>query len=349
MSRLSTYLQEETNDINTFSMEEADDLIEALEHFLGDEEDISMEGGFSDMFKERKESIKDKLQGLFKGAGSVQEGFTKTLIAKKNAVRELDGDETKVKLTGIASYIYDADKRRYRTDLAKAIGDDLGFIDDLFELMSKTDDAMQNNIKVLARAPRTRGDRAEKMREWQEYWEDVGNPKVLSAGAMFLKYAKDDRGLYGSYPEMSLGFKADKRGESFSKQTQFIKLRTGKDKAAPSAQRDIEEGLVFSKRDMETFIDAALKFSDKTADAVKLVNRYGDRYHPRKGDVQKELINIESEFIGRLGVSTYMAGISVITPANVSIITTMDKLPMQIVARNLKLLRIFIRFTEQFF
>tara|TARA_B100000929_G_scaffold139782_1_gene110716 strand:+ start:2157 stop:3224 length:1068 start_codon:yes stop_codon:yes gene_type:complete len=347
---LKKYFEEaEVAESQTNILEEAEEIIEGLEHFLGDEEDVSMEGRLGDLFKERKESIKDKLHSLFKGAEGVQSGFTKILEDKRASLRNMGDEERELKLTSIAPYVYDSEKRRYRLDLQRAIRDDISFVEDLFKLMERADDGMKNNVSLLQRAPNTRGSDDEKKEAWRVYWEEKANPKVISAGTVFLKSNISEKGLYNTSPEMSSGFKSDKQGSSFTKQTQHIKLDTGKEKAPPSARREIEEGLTMSKRDMDSFLSAAIDFSSKTAEAVKLVEVYGERYHPRKGSVQKELIKAENEHLERIGFNAYVSGINTLIPANVSLITTMDKFPMQVVARNLKLLRVFVRFSEQFF
>lgn len=333
-----------------FSMEEADDLIDALEHFLGDDEEVvSLESGLSDLFKERKESVKDKLQGLFKGSVSVQEGFTRVLKNKKESLKELPNEDVSVSFTGVASYFYDPNKKQYRTDITRAVKDDVNFIDAVFDVLKGVDKGVDDNLRLLNGAPTPRGDKNERVKKWRGYWEGSANAKIVSAGTVFLDNPISDLGLYNTRLKMASGFDPDKQNERLVSQTQHVKLASSKTKVQASAKRDIEDGLTLSKRDMDSFLDAALEFSDKTAEAVKLVERYGVRYHPRKGTVQKELVELESKMLEKISVSIYLSGIDVLLPANVSLITTMDTLPMQLVTRNLKLLRIFIRLSEQFF
>lgn len=352
MSNLKTFFQQTqvTSEAVEIDFDEADDLIEALEHFQEDEPDtLSMEGKLTSFFKESGESFGDQLKGLLRGSGSVQQGFTKVLEAKLDSLKDLDVDKVTLSLSGLAPYFYDAESGRYRKDLTRAVSDDSALVDELLQFTSDVNNAMLDNIQLLVRAPKPRPRDENKALEWKRYWDDKANPDIKAAGALLVERSIG-RGLYDTYLTTPKDFDPKKKGEDLVGQQAPVTLHSGKPKAPPSAKRDLEGGVEFTKRDMEDFLKAALDFADRCSESVKQAERFKESYHPINGEVSRSIADVERSLVEHLGASVYVNGLKdVFIPATSSNIATMNKLPMQIVARNLKVLRQLIRFSEKFF
>lgn len=349
MSRLQKYFEHPTVSFEKMDDNEIDQILFGLEDLTHDVY-VSTEAGIGDLFKEAKETIGDRLKAIFKGAGSVQEGFVDRLNLVKKSIQELDNKHEKdIKLSSISSYLYDNNRKRFQTDIYKALRDDVEFIDAGMALIEDIIKGMRFNDRLLINAANLKGDKKEVVEAFKEYWTGGANLKIVNSGLVYNKATLPSVSLNSAYYAMSNGFDASLKGEDFIKQQHYIRLKTERGDVSNSAKRSIEDPVTFSKSDMIKFIDTVILFSNKTTELVELIKKLDDDFNPRKGREVKKIVEVEQMLLEMVGLSGYLAGIRVLIPANVSLISTAQKLPKQLLSRNLRIIRAMIRFSEQFF
>ena len=350
MNRLSQHFIENEPQQTLLSLEQIDLFIEALEHLIDDPEGdeqiaVSQEGLMSDFFKNKSDWFADQLEDLFKGAGGVQESISKRLDALARSARELDRDKTiKAKYTAIAPFFFDVEKKRYRFDLERALSDDGKWVSKALALLDGLDDGVETNLTLLDQAPLAKGPRA-----FESYWSDRANAKCVSAGHVFEQHALKEHTLFNTRFEMAKGYDADKRGNEYTKQGTPVVLLNEKPSVDRAAKRVLEQPFELTQKDISGYLRHCEQLSQFSQTLHTTIKEWQKKYHPIKGPVFQSMVSIENEGIKQMGLPAYASGISILGQANRSLLLSITKAPLRLLTRNLKLLRVMIRFSDQFF
>lgn len=346
MPRLAHHLLESNEP--DWTLNDIDDTLDALEHFIDDDDEtltISEEGLMSDFFKNQTDDWGDQLETLFKGSKGVTEAVGKRIDALTRSARELKrGQAFKPKFSGIAPYLYDANRERYRFDLERAFSEDIKWINQTLIVIEALDQAIEKNIDLLDNAPIAKGKRA-----FESYWVDRSNAKVASAASVWDQANHTTFGLYASKLEMAKGYNPDLRGEDRVKQAKPMILTYGKPKVGDFAKRELEKEHELTQNEIIGYLRQCGELVDVSQTLYEKIQTFKKKYHPEKGPIYQFYNSFEQKALEQMEYTVVNNGLKVVGQGNLSLLKSVKGVPMKLMTRNLKLLRVMIRFSDQFF
>jgi hypothetical protein len=346
MNRLKRHFHHEAEP--NWSSETIDEQLEALEHltmFENDEQIVSTEGRISDFFNNKKDEIGDQLKAIIQGSGSVQQVIAKKIDILSRNARTLDRtQEFPLKYTPIAGYFYDVERQRYRFDLERALSDDVKWVKRAHALIGAIDEAIDHNLKLMGEAPILKGPQA-----WLHYWTDRANKQLLSAGRVFLNENLTTTSLYGSRFELPKQFNDQLIGELFTKQSAEIRFKYGKPKIASTAKRELEQEHTITQREISGYLRQCEQLAQLSAELYQTLVGFRKKYHPMNGTTVRGYVALEVRALEHLNANVYLKPLDPLFKSNAYLLRSIMSAPTRLLTRHLKLLRVIIRASDQFF